>query len=605
NPLGCLLYPRNVRTGESFGVEANEAKKIDEQNAELTGETKLYNVPLTFRYKISLGKDKPVISLTPSWKVAKDVHGWEIGTHFCNLNLSEDWRVQMYPFAGNSERLDLNPMRYCGVPGALLYKTDLSMTVLFAIDSRSDYLNPASWTGDTRFLFDNKKVPPIFFHCAGKLSACVDYEMPLQLFLDDTGTFTTTITNIVKNWMQAVDYKVEPLQVRTPQEAFDLSVTGRKAMENYTPGKGYGHYADTPFIYTGNNPYIAYYEYLTYCLNGDKVWRDRAFEQIEFTIKGQTPEGIFHTSYNIKDRGGRPEQKTGQFCSWDHGHNGYKVDINVWAARYILQIWQKVKEKEGIDKKEWYASAMKSLDWCMKQQNEDGGFPQCVEILADGKEGKKSLSVVSGRTMDALPIIAKITGNDLYLKKAEEAEKFMREKVENRFWYTGMHPDLPPEDFEQDSLYAVAEYWLDKYERTKDAEALEHAAANAYLALLFWCPKQLSWVTKPTQCAHSEQQHYNQYSVYCYGNRKVQCLDKLFKATQNPLFAQLRDRVMQNIFFTQLTEGEYRGGVYSGICDPWLERGGDFDLITGFNPPYTSELVADLMIQLIEMGLVK
>jgi hypothetical protein len=79
----------------------------------------------------------------------------------------------------------------------------------------------------------------------------------------------------------------------------------------------------------------------------------------------------------------------------------------------------------------------------------------------------------------------------------------------------------------------------------------------------------------------------------------------LFKATQNPLFEQLRDRVMQNIFFTQLTEGAYRGGVYSAICDPWLERGGDFDLITGFNPPYTSELVADLMIQLIEMGLVK
>jgi len=225
SPLGCLLYPRNVQTGESFGIGANEVKKIDEQTAEFTGETKLYNVPLTFRYKIAIDKDKPVISLTPSWKVAKDVHGWEIGTHFCNINANEDWRVQIYPFAGNSERLDLNPMRYCGVPGTLLYKTDLSMTVLFAIDSRSDYLNPTSWTGGTRFLFDNKKMPPTFFHCAGKLSACVDYEMPLQLFLDDTGTFTSTITNIVKNWMQAVDYKVEPLQVRTPQEAFDLSVT--------------------------------------------------------------------------------------------------------------------------------------------------------------------------------------------------------------------------------------------------------------------------------------------------------------------------------------------------------------------------------------------
>jgi hypothetical protein len=602
--LGCLLYPRNVRTGECFGIGANEAKKIDEQTAELTGETKLYNVPFSFRYKIVLDKEKPVVSFTPSWKVAKDVHGWEIGTHIFNISPKEDWRVQHYPFAGNSERLDLNPMRYCGVPGVLLYKPDLSLTVLFAIDSRSDYLNPTTWTGDTRFLFSSKKMPPIFFHCGGKLSASVDYKMPLQLFLDDTGKFTTAITNIVKNWMQAVDYKVEPLHVRTPQEAFDLSVAGRKAMSIYNAGKGYEHHAGTPFIYVGNNPYIAYYEYLTYCLNGDKLWRDRAFEQIDFLLKGQLPNGCFHTSYNIKNRGARPEQKTGQFCSWDWGHNGYKVDINVYAARFILQMWQKVKEKEGIDKKDWYAAAVKSLDWAMRQQNKDGGFPQCVDVLNNGKEGKKSLSVVSGRTMVALPIVAKITGNDFYLKKAEEAEKFMREKVENRFWFTGMHPDLPPEDFEQDSLYAVVEYWLGKYERTQNAEALEHAVANAHLALLFWCPKQLSWVRKPTQLAHSEQQHYNQYSVYSYGNRKVQSLDRLFKATKNPLFEQLRDRVMQNIFFTQVASGPYKGGVRDAIADPWLERKSDFDFST-HRTPYTSELVADIMIDLIELGKVK
>jgi hypothetical protein len=180
----------------------------------------------------------------------------------------------------------------------------------------------------------------------------------------------------------------------------------------------------------------------------------------------------------------------------------------------------------------------------------------------------------------------------------------MREKVENRFWYTGMHPDLPPEDFEQDSLYAIAEYWLDKYERTQEKEALDHAIANVYYALLYWCPKQLSWVQNPTQLAHSEQQHYNQYSVYCYGNRKLTCLNRLHKHTNDPLFAQMRERIMQNNFFTQVTEGDYKGSISEAIADPWLER----KSAAGFNHrgwSYTSELVADMMIQLMEMGLVK
>jgi hypothetical protein len=227
----------------------------------------------------------------------------------------------------------------------------------------------------------------------------------------------------------------------------------------------------------------------------------------------------------------------------------------------------------------------------------------------DIETGEKSISVVSARTMVGLPLISKITGDDRYLKKALEAEKFMREKVENRFWYTGMHPDLPPEDFEQDSLHAIVEYWLDKYERTHEQEALDHAIANAYYALLYWCPKQLSWVKNPTQLAHSEQQHYNQYSVYCYGNRKLQCLDRLHKYTNDPLFEQLKDRVMQNYFFTQITEGEFKGSVYEAIADPWLERMKDsWHEVKGFETvgsPYTSELVSDLMIQLMEMGLVK
>jgi hypothetical protein len=44
------------------------------------------------------------------------------------------------------------------------------------------------------------------------------------------------------------------------------------------------------------------------------------------------------------------------------------------------------------------------------------------------------------------------------------------------------------------------------------------------------------------------------------------------------------------------------GAVTEAIADPWLERNQGFEWR---GSPYTSELVADLMLQLIEMGLVK
>jgi hypothetical protein len=493
-------------------------------------------------------------------------------------------------------------MRYCGIPGALVYRPDLSTVLLFTIDSRSDYLNPTTWTGKTRFFFENGKTAPTFFACGGKIVAGTKYELPLQVFTDTSGKFTTVIPNIIKAWMKTVDYKVEPLFVRTPQEAFDLSVDGRLNASFWFEGKGYEHHKGTPFIYVGNT-YIAYFEYLLYKQTGNKIWRDRAFQQIDFTLKGQLPNGYLHTTYNIRDRG--KAGKKDEFVSWDWDHNGYKVDINAYAARYILEIWQAVKEHENLDKKEWYDAAIRSLDWVLKQQNEDGGFPQCVDMDDQGNETKKSQSVVCGRLMVAFPKITKITGNDIYLKKALEAEKVLREKVENRFWYTGMHPDLPPEDFEQDSVYAVVEYWLDKYDRTGEKDALDHAVANAYYGLLYWCPKQLSWVTKPTQCASSEQLHYNQYSVCSYGNRKIQCLNRLHKATGDPLFGQLENLVMQLGFATQVEDGDYRGSVRTAIADPWLERGANFDFTYGNNVPYTSDNVVDMLIQLIDLGLVK
>ena len=62
--------------------------------------------------------------------------------------------------------------------------------------------------------------------------------------------------------------------------------------------------------------------------------------------------------------------------------------------------------------------------------------------------------------------------------------------------------------------------------------------------------------------------------------------------------------MIQLNFYTQVTEGPYRGSVSEAIADPWLERKSQY----GFNMrgnPYTSELVSDLMLQLIDLGMVQ
>ncbi|MGD0090372.1 MAG: hypothetical protein ABSE73_10680 [Planctomycetota bacterium] len=596
NPVASgILALRDVKTGEVRWLPADQAERLGPRAARLSGQTKIGDATLRFGAEIELQEKLPAATWRASWSVNKDLAGWEVCLAYHD-GFANAWRVQSYPWAGNSESVKIAPLRYCGVPGVLVYRPDQSVAVLFAIASNSDYLNPTTWTGKTEFHFANRSIAPQFRASGGQLTAGTSYEMPLQLIVSDAGEFAGAITGIMQAWIKLNDYRVDDtLQVRTPQEAFDLAVAGRRKMESWKPGIGYEHHKGTPFIYVGNNPYIARFEYGLYEITGEKMWRDRAFEQIDYAIQGQQPSGVFHTNWNLQDR---PGSKAGLFCSWDWSHNGFKVDLNTWMVRYILETWQRVKEKEGVDRQDWYKAASASLNWVLNQQNPDGGFPQVVDIGS----GVKSQSVVCGRTLVGLPIIAKLIGDDRCLRASAEQEGFLRRDVEGRFWYTGSHPDLPPGDFEQDSIYDVVEYWLDKHDRTGGKDSLDRAVANAYYALLYWCPKQLSWVKNPTQGAHSEQQHFNQYSVYCYHNRKIQCLDRLFKKTGNPLFEQLKSRVLQLNFYVQVADGPYRGSITEAIADPWLERGRGFEWRGN---PYTSELVADLMLQLMDMGLVK
>ena len=605
--LAGVLILRHREDGVERWLSAATATRVKSRVAYCSGETKVDGVTLRFGVEVGLDEALPVARITPRWSVDRELRGWEVCFAYHD-QFRADWRVQSYPWAGNSLQVEIAPMRYCGVPGALLYRPDLSVVVLYAIDARTDYLNPTTWTGQTDFRFRSGLTPPQFCVGGGRLSAGIEYSYPLQLFLSDAGTSDRAITELVRAWMRANDYKVERLALARPlDEALALYLEGRRKSRVWVEGVGYEHalFPDgrgVGFVHLCNLAYSAYLEYRLYELTGDRLWRDRAFTQMGTLLKAQQTNpaapyfGAMHDNYQLReDRG----HKAGTFHSQDWAHDGYKPDVMAHMVRYILLTWERVKNHEAVDRQEWYQAAVRCAEWILKQQNSDGGLPQVVDIPT----GRKSNSVVSHRALPAMPYIARVTGDARFAQLSVDLERFLREKVEGRYWFTGSHPDLPPNDFEQDSVWGAVEYWLDKHDRTGDPEALSRAVADVHFALLYWCPKQLSWVKRPTQCAHSEQQHFNQYSVYCFQNRKVECLDRLARETGERVYADLRDRVIALNVYTQVTKpGDWLGGFSEAIADPWLERQSGFEWV---GSTYTSELCTDFFLQLVEMGLAK
>ena len=390
------------------------------------------------------------------------------------------------------------------------------------------------------------------------------------------------------------------------------------------PGLGYQIMENWRVIYTAESPINAYFDYLLFEHTGDPVWRQRALETMALVLRAQHTDprdphhGVIETNYELDPdpkvwtipqppfTGAKvdPELKSGRFNSRDHSPNfGYKLDMNGYAVRYMFMLWKRVKAKEGVDQRPWREAAVHMTDWIVRQQNSDGGLPQVVDYRRVGQGAlPSSISVVSGRTLAAMPVIAAITGDKKYAKLADDLEKFLREKIEARYWFTGAHVDLWPKDFEADSVWHAVEYWLDKYERTKDPECLKRAEADVWFAFLMWCPKQLPWVKNPTQTCHTEQENFLQYSNYCYNNRKYYCLDRLAKLTGEPLFAQLCERIIQCGFWGQATSGDWLGGQYERMSDPWKGVSPD---VNSLGQVYLSELALDAHLQLLEMGLVR
>jgi hypothetical protein len=587
-----MLFFKNTGSGEEKWMPASTGEQLDERRAHFAGEGEIDGVTCRFEMDIVLDKESPAADLRARWSMEKDLDRWEVCLTYCNPDTHE-WRCTVYPFAGNSKALQRQKLDSVGVPAVLLFRSDLSLVVLFGIHPAADYLNPTNWTGATGSHFRDGALAPQYRVGGGRLSAGLKYEFPLQLLLSDAGDSAAAIRGLVRNWIAINDYKVEPLTVRTAEQALTLLIDGRRTTTLWNPGIGYQICDDWKAVYLPESPIGAWLDYLVFEQSGQAFWRKRAFEQVDFVLKGQRLDpddpdfGAVETNYELDNK---------VFVTKDHSPNiGYRIDMNAFAARYMLKLWQRVKQREGVDRRDWYKAAVSIADWIVRQQHPDGGLPQ----VANNTTGTRTISVVSGRALVAMPEIFRITGDEKYARVAEGMEKFLMEKVEGRYWFTGHHPDLWAADYEADSVWCAVEYWLGKYERTGDKRDLVRAEADAYFAFLMFCPKQLSWVKNPTQTCHTEQQHYLQYSNYCYCNQKIRCLYRLGAHTGNSLFGQLADRIMQSCFWAQETDGPFKGAQFERQADPWLGVSNDFDTKGVL---YMTELSLDLGVQLLEMG---
>jgi hypothetical protein len=594
-----ILFLRRQDNGETRWLMAENVEQTGECSARLSGRVRVDGVNFKFELLASLAHDLPVLYSVFQFSVDADLLGWEVGFAY-QEGFAHPWMCHFYPFAEDSKYVAVSPLTYVGVPAALIYRNDFSHVLLFGIDPSSDYLNPNTWTGTTSFFFYDQVIPPQFRMGGGNLKANVNYSLPLQLLISAAGDPLQSVADLTRTWISINNYQIDSLFVRTSQQAVDLFLDGRHNTNMWQPGIGYRLEEGDPnsnFVYLGEQPLSAYFEYLAYELTNDETWRQRCFEQMDFMLKAQNnnPDhrhyGAIHTAFDLGEK---------VFNSDDRGNNiGYKPDLIAYMARYMLMTWSRVLMREGLDCQKWYKAAVRAADWVLRQRNPDGGLPQKVDIVT----GSKSVSSTSGRALPAFPVIYKITGDIRYKEFSEELERYLVRVTEARLYYSGHHPDLPPDELEEASIWGVVEYWLNKYEHTGDPEALQRAQGNAYLSFLWWCPKQLSWINNPTQMASAEQQHFLQYSLYCYHNRKVQCLWRLFEKTEDPLFKNLYHRTLQGIFWTQITEGEYMGATHERVADPWLKRN-DYEEIAKFNSQgtiYMGEQSLDTILQLVEM----
>jgi hypothetical protein len=433
--MSGIINFRNTETNTVYWFFASQTDLVNPNKAVLIGNGGIEGSNVKFKVTLEVPDDAKAIRIIYDFTVDKTITGRRAVLQF-NDELAYSWICHMYPWVEDSKWIARDTLNWMGIPSLFMYRDDRSMGILWGIDPNSDYLNPETWTKNFGLYFTDRVIPAQYQVGGNSLQKGINYHCPMQIVFTDQKDPDKLIIDLMQNWIGLNDYKVEPLFVRSNDEALDLFIKGRKENPGvYNPGKGYGLHGNRnlrTFLYMGVQGMAAYFDYMLYEMTDDPIWRERAFEQMDFVAQGQNFDqkslnyGAVHTSYTLS-----PEYAKGYgpspagWCSDDRWNIGYKPDICALNARYMLKMWQLLKTHEGIDRTDWYDSAIKQIEFIIRQKNNDGGLPQKVQLEPLEMRWHepwgnllvtpiKYRSATSGRALPAFGHFYKITGIERY-----------------------------------------------------------------------------------------------------------------------------------------------------------------------------------------------
>jgi len=607
---GMVLLHETAQPHRQHWLRASQAEVKNDQAVEFRGQGQIQGVGVQFSVTLEVPPQRKAIKVVYEVQASGELP-CEILMPFHAAPFQHAWTAHLYPWKERAKSLDC-VLEKVGVPSLLLYRDDRSLGVLYGFDPYSEYEDYAYQR--SRIVFEDGKTPACFSSGTGTLKPGVSYRFPMQIILSDAGDSTGMIIELVDEWRKLNGFFVDGTKVRTNDEAWSLFLApdGRAANAGYQKGIGYQVDEQWTAVYA---VYLlnAYVDYRLYEMTDNPLWRTRAIEQCDFTLRGQVTDeaspfyGAFRPWFSF-------QRDKYQQLGWHNTHRrgnppeSFNLNHEAFAARHLLRMWDYLKRREGIDREDWHRAALRAMDWVLRQQNPEGSFPQEVNL----QEVRKSGPFTPGVVLLALEEFAERTGAAKYHEAMLKAEQWTYENNSRQFYFHGSHSDLPAHHIEEASVIALVEYWLNRFEKTGRPEYLVRARADMSLALLWWVPKQWSadcaarrdmharfarsrrevpedirQVLFPTQGITAEQEAYPMYCSYSYFGNKHLALERLSAATGDPLYRRLSTRLFQNNYYNLETRGDWKGAVNAGA---------------GMSEHhYLGHSVSDLMNQMIEV----
>jgi hypothetical protein len=415
-------------------------------------------------------------------------------------------------------------------------------------------------------------------------------------------------------WAEANQFQFDRHRYYSIAEAVNMVTEGRSQAAHHgavryvredvdgIPVRGYRHGSNQNRIAIYRQSPNAYVDYLLYLRTGREIFRERAFEQMEFLLAAQSDQGWFREDWQIGlrdwsyeavgenggvimvlERNGQvvpAVQRTSQKAmhiidetiaapdaadrmdrATGRNLRGPRPDYLGMTCLYIHKLARALEQHEGVRQSNWDHSLQQCLDWVLRVQSDDGGWPMTVS--PDGSI--RSDNAPAGRLILALDAIA-ADRQDQRLDEARELhERWILENcVELQQWW-GSHKDTGLM-IDYGGLQNFIQYCVQRYERTCEHRYLDLALECTYFNFFEHCPKQLEWLWHYSKGGIMEQGNYVQLDIDNMDNLPCASWFKLAEYTGDKFVRALVDQAVYTAMHTLLDEPSH----------PWFGSWGQY-----------------------------